>query len=283
MAVSGSLQDRVFSSFIMEIKALKPGNVSRYCAGHGMAYADFYRSAELVSPILCDPASSMGERLLQAVEVTMTEVGCNTNLGMLLLFLPIIRVYEQRVPPPGAWSARLHALVVGVQAAESALFFAAIGRANPGGLGTVERYDVTKKPSVTLSTAMQAARDRDWIAAQYCNGYAQVLDFGLSALNDYVQRWNSVEWATVGCYLSYMATLNDSHIVRKSGLLVAEQTRQQAAPVLAQFDNYNNPERAADLLLAFDKTLKRAGINPGTSADLTAATLLLYQLGVRPF
>jgi triphosphoribosyl-dephospho-CoA synthetase len=32
-------------------------------------------------------------------------------------------------------------------------------------------------------------------------------------------------------------------------------------------------------LLGLDREWKEAGINPGTSADLTAASLLLYHLG----
>lgn len=279
---AASLQDLVFDSFINEINALKPGNVSRYSDGHGMVYADFYRSAELVSPILCDQQLSMGERLFQAVDLTMTQVGCNTNLGMLLLFLPIIRVYEQHTAPE-SWSSRLIETIAAVQEEESSLFFAGISLANPGGLGSVEKYDVTKKPSVKLLTAMQAAQEQDMIAAQYGNGYSQVLDFGVSRLDDFAQRWNSVEWAVVGCYLSYMAELNDSHIGRKFGLVTAEEIRRKAVPILAEFDNYNNPELAIDLLLEFDKELKTAHINPGTSADLTAATLLLYQLSSKQF
>ena len=34
-------------------------------------------------------------------------------------------------------------------------------------------------------------------------------------------------------------------------------------------------------LLDFDRTLKERGINPGTSADLTVATLLVYRLQSR--
>jgi len=33
------------------------------------------------------------------------------------------------------------------------------------------------------------------------------------------------------------------------------------------------------MLMKFDKALKQKGVNPGTSADLTAASLLVYHLG----
>ncbi|MGI9229416.1 MAG: triphosphoribosyl-dephospho-CoA synthase [Gammaproteobacteria bacterium] len=279
MLASTPLQESVFTSFTGEIDALKPGNVSRFADGHGMVYADLYRSAELVTPILCQADLSIGERLYQAVQQTLQGVGCNTNLGMLLLFLPVIKVHEGPGPAgPDRLSPALLDTVSAVQKAESALFFAAISLAKPGGLGQVAEYDVAEKPPVTLLTAMQAARRRDSIARQYTNGYRQVLDFGLSCFIDYAQRWNSVEWATVGCYLAYMAQLNDSHIGRKFGRAVAEQIRTKTAPVLQAYENYNNPEQATDLLLDYDRELKAANINPGTSADLTAVTLLLYKL-----
>ena len=296
--MSARLQEAVFASFITDIEALKPGNVSRHADGHGMTYADFYRSAELVTPVLCRPDLSMGERLYRAVAQTRQEVGCNTNLGMLLLFLPLIKAHEQGAGSEGEatvgnektkntrLSAALRGLVAAVQQEESARFFAAIRLANPGGLGRVAAHDVRDQPTATLLEAMRAARRRDLIARQYINGYRQVLDFGLPRLQNYLRRWNkvgnqaenSIEWATVGCYLSYLARWRDSHIGRKFGAAAAERVRARSATVLRSYDSCRAPRQAVDLLLEYDRELKAAQINPGTSADLTAATLLSYRL-----
>ena len=81
-----SLEPVVRDSFLCEINALKPGNVSQYADGHGMTYSDFVHSADVCTPILCDDKLTVGERVLKSVELTKAEVGCNTNLGMLLLY-----------------------------------------------------------------------------------------------------------------------------------------------------------------------------------------------------
>ncbi|MDX1519869.1 MAG: triphosphoribosyl-dephospho-CoA synthase, partial [Gammaproteobacteria bacterium] len=81
-----SLARCVYDCFITDIEALKPGNVSRYADGHGMQYADFVKSAELSTPVLCKRELPVGHRISASVKAVIEEVGCNTNLGLLLLF-----------------------------------------------------------------------------------------------------------------------------------------------------------------------------------------------------
>ncbi|MBT7952170.1 MAG: triphosphoribosyl-dephospho-CoA synthase, partial [Gammaproteobacteria bacterium] len=126
--------------------------------------------------------------------------------------------------------------------------------------------------------AMTEAADRDLIAKQYISNYEDVYKLGLNCLSEFDKRWNSVEWATVACYLTYMASFPDSHIRRKFGDEIARQVQKRAVSVMEQFKNNNNPAKSKSSLLEYDKELKDSNINPGTSADLTAASLLLYGL-----
>lgn len=273
-----SIHELVMASFIGEIDALKPGNVSRYAAGHDMYYDDFRRSAEVVTPILCDSSLSLGSRVYASVAATQDAVGCNTNLGMLLLFAPLICAYE-RVEPAVQIRDALKQVLVAVQQSDADQVFAAIRLANPGGLGHAEQNDVNSSINVGLLEAMASAKDRDWIARQYTNDFQEVFTVGLIALRRFVERWNSVEWATVGCYLTWMSEYNDSHIARKYGAEKAEAIKNRTRPIFEEFNNNDNPAGMKNLLLEFDKELKDASINPGTSADLTAASLLLFHLG----
>ena len=75
-----------------------------------------------------------------------------------------------------------------------------------------------------------------------------------------------------------MAKFPDTHIQRKFGIEIAEQTKITATRALKQFNNNDNPADAMDMLLELDKEFKKSKINPGTSADLTAASLLIYNL-----
>lgn len=270
-------QDAVMSSFIIEVNSLKPGNVSRISEGHGMTVDDFISSAELTSPILCDKSLSVGERVLEGVRATMSEVGCNTNLGMLMLFAPLVRAAELG---KASLQANLGVVLRGLDIKDTSCIFEAIHCANPGGLGESEKYDVNKKmeAGTTIHKAMSEAKNRDLIAKQYVTDFIDIFALGFICIEDFEVRWNSVEWAAVACYINFMAEFPDSHIRRKYGVDVAEQIKINAAPIAKAFQGGNSPEDAAEMLIKFDEELKIKGINPGTSADLTAASLLVYHL-----
>jgi len=256
----------------LDVQALKPGNVSVYSAGHGMTVEDFTRSADIIAPLISSCGLSVGERVLRGVQATMAAVGCNTNLGIVLLLAPLIEAaltISNSVSLCGRLKIVLEALTVGD--AEAA--YTAIRSANPGGLGSAASQDVAGPPTVTLRAAMQLAAERDRVAYQYASGYEDVFETGLPALRAALEQGWSEEWATVACYLRYAARFPDTHITRKSGLAVAEDVQMRAKAVESRFKACDNSFTAVPLLLSFDKELKRGGFNPGTSADLTVATL----------
>ena len=273
------LTAQVYDCFICDINALKPGNVGRHGAGHGMDCADFARSAEVVSPILCDRRLGIGQKILSSVEATRAAVHCNTNLGMILLIAPIIRVFHEH-GLQADFRRAVKSVLKSLGRQEAQDIFAAIRLANPGGLGKTDRYDVNSPLEIDIYSAMEAARDRDLVALQYANGYREVVDLGVKCLQNQFDRWNSVEWAVVACYLMYMASFPDSHIRRKHGIETAEQVRKRTKPVLERFMSYDDPEDARGVLMNFDRELKASELNPGACADLTVASLLLFRLGI---
>lgn len=274
-----TLQGLVLDSFRTEVNAFKPGNVNRFTDGHGMTSDDFLLSAELVTPLLCDRNLSVGQRILESVKITRQKVGTNTNLGMLLLFAPIIiaaeRMHEKTV---AALQQQLQGILLSVDTYDSRLIFQAIKEANPGGLGQSSKYDVVLNPDCELFVAMTVASERDTIARQFTTGFQDIFQTGLNVIKEFTLRWNSVEWAAVACYLTFLANIPDSHIVRKYGIQTAEQVRKKAVIIAEQFKKNDNPEDAQVALFRFDRDLKETQINPGTSADLTAASLLVYGL-----
>lgn len=273
------LAAQVYDCFICDINALKPGNVGRHGAGHGMDCADFIRSAEVVTPILCNYRLGLGKRILSSVEATKAAVHCNTNLGMVLLVAPVIQVFQEHgIAEDFRRVVKSTLKSLGRQEAQD--IFTAIRLANPGGLGKTDRYDVNSPQDIDIYSAMEAAQDRDLVALQYVNGYREVVNLGVDCLQNHHDRWNSVEWAVVACYLMYMASFPDSHIRRKHGIETAEQVRKRTKPVLERFMSYDNPEDAREVLMNFDRELKASELNPGTCADLTVASLLLFRLGI---
>ena len=268
----------VMASFVGEIEAFKPGNVSIYADGHDMTVQDFIKSAEVSVPILCDQKNSFGQRILNSVKATRKAVGCNTNLGMLLLFVPIIIAAENGAKTEEELRQILEITLSSLTKDDANLVFKAISLANPGGLGRVDSQDVNDAPDCSLLEAMQLACERDYIALQYTNNFEDIFGTGLVQIKSFVKRWNSVKWSAVACYLSWMSTIDDSHIQRKYGHQIAEQIKIKSKAVADKFFSSSNPEADIDLLKQFDEELKAKKYNPGTCADLTAASILVYNL-----
>ncbi len=264
------------SSFLGELEALKPGNVSLYADGHDMTVRDFQKSAEVSVPLLCKSTSGLGQRVQDSVRATQAAVGCNTNLGMLLLFAPIIMAAETEFKTIEELRLSLESTLSSSTQHDADHIFEAISLAKPGGLGRVDSQDVNQKPTCSLLAAMQLAKERDSIALQYTNNFAEIFDFGLASIKVFEKRWNSVKWSTVSCYLNFMSTMTDSHVERKFGREIAEKIKIKSGAIAKEFNK--NPEKSIGLLQDFDKELKIKNYNPGTSADLTAASLLVYNL-----
>jgi CspA family cold shock protein len=79
-------------------------------------------------------------------------------------------------------------------------------------------------------------------------------------------------------FVHHSEVRGDSHIERKYGSEIAEQIKIKSGIIVEKFNNSIDPEASVELLRGFDRKLKARNYNPGTSADLTAASLLVYSL-----
>lgn len=266
------IENRIAALFkracLAELEALKPGNVHRFAAGHGMTAADFAASAEAAAPALARPNAPLGRRILDAVLATRRAVGINTNLGILLLCAPLAAAAERQEPLPTAV-----ALVLAATDLEDArLVYEAIRRAAPGGLGRVAQADVTEEPSMPLVEAMRLAESYDRIAWNWTHGFADLFAVGEPLLDELEARGWSEPWLLSGLHLYFLAHTPDSHVARKHGAAIAEALAAEAAPLTHRLLAAEQPELLADALLAFDATLKARDLNPGTTADLVVAS-----------
>lgn len=264
----------------LDVMVRKPGNVSLASAGHGMQARQFIDSAQAAAGPLFERGARVGRRIEGAVEASWASAGCNTNLGIVLLCAPIARAAERRAAAP--WPAALEAVLAGLDVDDAAAAYRAIARAHPGGLGTAAQQDVHDTPTVTLRAAMALAAGRDLIARQYANGYRELFEAAQPLIDSGFVPMLPVPTAPLDAagaapvqrvYLHWLARHPDSHIVRKHGEAVA-QTVMHAAQGWAGVDE---PQRDP-AFAAWDEALKAQRINPGTSADLTVATLLLAAL-----
>jgi triphosphoribosyl-dephospho-CoA synthase len=285
-----------------EIEAPKPGNVHVFAGGHDMEAEHFLRSAQAAVPPLTETGTSVGQRVLGAIEASMQAVGTNTNLGIVLFCAPLARAFETLAlfPPLSRLGEAeaplrregggkdneirgrrelqkaLEATLESLDVNASVQVFAAIRLANPGGMGKVKNSDLSATPSKPLRAIMAEARDRDRIAKAYADGYQDIFGLGFSTLAELPEGANEPWWPATAVYLAFLSSFPDTHIVRKWGPEAAEWVRSEAEKLRNRLPS--SEHRRLSILLNFDQAIKARGLNPGTSADLTVATLFAKNL-----
>ena len=257
---------------IYEVTAPKPGNVHRGADFEDVTYIDFVQSAVVIGPVLARTAElGVGATVLEAVRATRDVVGTNTNLGTLLLIAPLAAVHDGVSHSDGIGHV-LQELTL----ADTRNVYEAIRVAMAGGLGQATEADVHAEPPSDLSLidAMRLASDRDLVARQYCNNFADVLQIAAWIEDGMAQDW-PLNTAIVHAHVSQLAAVADSLIGRKCGSQVAEQAQTMAKRTI---DSGLPGDEVYEFLLAeFDFWLRSDGHrrNPGTTADLIAAALFV--------
>jgi triphosphoribosyl-dephospho-CoA synthase len=269
----------------LDVEVRKPGNVSVASAGHGMVAAQFVASSEAAAPALFERGAPVGRRIEGAMRASLSVAGCNTNLGIVLLVAPLARALELLEGDAAALTeasmrASAARVLAGLDLADAPAAYRAIALANPGGLGRTAVADVTAgTPTVTLLQAMRLAAQRDRIARQYADGYAELYAIGLPAWRAGLRRSGEVHVAMLESFVAWLASAPDSHIVRKHGAASAHTVTAEAARWQSA-QSARAPAAALDVdaIAAWDERLKARGFNPGTSADLSVLTAFVALL-----
>ena len=233
-----------------------------------MTYADMVRSAlALGRPFSSRRAlrRGVGDLIGDGVRSTAEVATANTNLGIVLLFAPLVRAAVTRRAGETLRAATERTLAA-LSVRDAAAAFDAIVLARPGGLGGAPEHDVREPARVSLREAMGAAAGRDLIASEYASGYAIVFDEGLPLLVAALEAGAATLDAIVALHVGLLAGRPDTLITRKAG-------PEAAAAVTAAAREVRDGRRS---LAYLDARLRTDGhrLNPGATADLVAATLL---------
>lgn len=264
-----SLEAWIRQACLIEVRSIKPGNVSPAAAFADASVADFERSAAEIAPILAHVSqTTIGSSILQAVSGTQQLVGHNTNLGIVLLLAPMAAV-----PADCRLQDGIREVLQNLTVDDAGFVYEAIRVASPGGLGQADHQDVTAPPTLNLLGCMQLSADRDQIAAQYAHNYRDVLDVGLRLLQS-TESWVShTESRMAWLAVSLMAEFGDSLIRRKCGVEMSVAVQQRAQSLLAAGWPFVADSVAA--YNSFDEFLRADGNrrNPGATADMIAAII----------
>jgi triphosphoribosyl-dephospho-CoA synthase len=212
----------------------------------------------------------------KAVSATRRVVPTNTHLGVALLLAPLAAAWNSR--RGSQLRARVQRVLAGLGIADARWAYRAIRQARPGGLGRAAEADVRSTPRITLRQAMALAADRDTIAREYTRDFAVTFTVGVPALRRAIASGLSVLEAIAHAHLELLAVVPDSLIARKRGPSVAEAVSARARDVLRRGGRHTRSGRVA--AAGLDRWLRRDGnrLNPGTSADLIAASLFVCLL-----
>ncbi|MEM6691570.1 MAG: triphosphoribosyl-dephospho-CoA synthase [Planctomycetota bacterium] len=261
-----SVSDAIRWACVLEATAPKLGNVHPSASFDDLRYEHFAIAARITAEELTEYSHPIGKRISQTVEQTRLQCGTNVNLGIVLLLGPLVESYRKN-----PWSSLPQRISLeGIfDIDDSQVIFQAIATAGAGGLGNKEQLDVrTPPPDLHLTEAMKHAAGRDDVALQYTTEFDRVCtaitpklieetkQLGMLEGIAETQRWMLAEYA-------------DTLISRKHDANVAKRIQQKAQ----QLDS-----------LELDALLRGDGnqYNPGTTADLLAASIFVMLAGMIP-
>jgi triphosphoribosyl-dephospho-CoA synthase len=258
---------------LLECTARKPGNVHQGASFADTKFDEFVHSAAAIAPVFRQADKlTVGEIVLRAVQATRQVVGKNTNLGIILALAPLAAA-------PSPDQADVQGVLSRLSVADADLAYQAIRLASPGGLGRAPEQDVEQRPSVTLLKAMELAKDRDLIAKQFVTAYRDVYSQLLPELLQSIHRGYPLEQAIVAVFIRGLITLGDTLILRKCGPAIEQEARERAAAVMRR--GWPLESSGIQAIRELNVWLRADGHrrNPGTMADLLAATLFLALRG----
>ena len=299
-------------AILLEVSADKPGNVNFVVGFEGTRVEHFLASAVAAAPSFEEAANrgiAVSEKRLSVNDVGMGQIirkcvadinawqkGGNTLLGTVLLFVPIA-VAAGMTPTEenfGFDFARLREnvkLAVESTTAEDAVhLYEAIDVAKPSGLGGAPDLDVHDshskerllKENVSLYQVFKIAAAYDDICSEWVNNYPITFDAAYPYLSEQLKS-RDLNTAIVHTFLKVLSEHPDTFIARKVGVEKAWEISLDAKKVLELGSVETAKGRTS--LREFDRKLRESGnlLNPGTTADITAAALALCTLsGYRP-
>lgn len=249
----------------------KPGNVDRHREYDDLRFEHFVAGAVGARPGLERAADGdpVGESFERAVAGMSEQEGGNTQFGALLMVTPLVAAAATGdLTPDGARS-----VVTGTSVADAVNFYRAFEHVDvavddpPAELDALDvRRGSDAAPELearklTLADVMDLSADVDGVAAEWVGGFRRSFE----AAEAIRSRTGPVSDRAASVFLELLADEVDTFVVTRNGQEIAEEVTRRAQAVL------DGEESASDLA---DELVER-DVNPGTTADITAAALFI--------
>jgi len=299
---------------LLEVSAYpKPGNVHRTRDLPDTKFEHFLAGAVAIEPTMRRLAQKgqkiqtsgvgwsdvrLGRHILEAVtDMLSWQKGGNVNLGIILLQTPLAAAAGSVLGEDGrseteALRGSLKKLILSTTPDDAVDVYEAIRLAVPRRvLGSVDELDVLDNSAINrirtkelnLLDIFQICAMRDSICREWVTDFETTFKLGYPRLKSAVENLKDINIAVVDTFIYLLSENPDSLIIRKSGAERALEVSEKAKAVLSA--GGGTTEQGRQLLQDLDDELSDEGgnLNPGTTADLTAASIFVLLLeGWRP-
>lgn len=283
----------------------KPGNVHRTQNFPDMVFEDFLKSGIAIGETMKKAADrglqysdepgkwhkiGLGELILEAVVETDHWVANNTNLGIIMLLTPI-SVVAGMFDEINAGSdvdldnfrSKIDAIMRSTTPHDAVNLYKAINIADAGGMGEKEDLDVSSDDSVrklldediNMFRVLEMSSEWDKLAYELTHKLPVTFEIGFPVFSQ-VKSDYGINEATVETFLTILSQIPDTLISRKYGEEKALEVSSSAKSILDKGGILSQEGKI--LLDKFDRKLIRNGLNPGTTADFTASSIMIAYL-----
>jgi len=280
----------------------KPGNVHRTADFTDTRFEHYLAGAVAIGPAIAR-AASQGVKLQQG-KIQTSDVGIgkwiyqairdvkqwnepNTNLGMLILMIPLATaagtLIDKREIEIEVLRKQFNHIARATTPQDALDLYKAISIVSPGGMGKVDNApDVTdentwnelKEREITLFKTMEISQEWDMISKEFVTALEISLGKGYPFFRQTYESTKDVNTTTVHTFLFLLSNKPDSLIQRKLGGEEAIQVSYKAKEILEMGGLLT--QKGTDALNHFDRSLRDSAnrYNPGTTADLIAIILM---------
>ncbi|PSP74499.1 triphosphoribosyl-dephospho-CoA synthase [Halobacteriales archaeon QS_3_64_16] len=249
----------------------KPGNVDREHEYPDLRFEHFLAGAVGAREglAMAEAGEPVGEAFERAVRGMATQRGGNTHFGALLLLAPLVRAAAAEDLTSGGVAA----VVASTTVEDASDFYRAFEHVDvavadpPEGWGDLDvrrgerAIPTLRERDLTLQDVMESSAERDGVAREWVARFERSFRLAdrLAALE------GSVTERAARAYLEALAAEPDTFVAINHDVETAHEVTDRAAAVLSGEESVEE----------FAEELIEREINPGTTADITAAGLFV--------
>jgi triphosphoribosyl-dephospho-CoA synthase len=263
--------DMVFEDFL--ISGVVIGDTMKKAAKRGLKYGDKHDDLGKIE---------LGKLIKEAVLETDKWIANNTNLGIVMLLTPI-SVAAAMSNGIDDLRENINMIMRSTTPNDAVNLYDAINIAEAGGMGERDDLDVGSDSAkeqlidkgINMFDVLDLSAQWDMLAFELTRTMPIAFEIGYPAFNG-VKESDGINNATVQTFLTILSIYPDTLIARKYGVEAAQKVSEDAIAIMAE--NGILTENGRHMVNDFDTQLIEKDMNPGTTADLTASSIMIALL-----